>query len=114
MSQENVEVVLRAFAECQRGDFWVSEFSRPGRSRRAGGSTPWRRRRQPLDSRHDHVHAGLAQDFDNMSMVAERVVDAGDQVVVIAAWQGRGKASGVDIEWRHRPCGPCATVGWPA
>jgi ketosteroid isomerase-like protein len=39
--------------------------------------------------------------FDNMSMVAERVIDAGDQVVVIAAWQGRGKASGVDTEWRQ-------------
>jgi ketosteroid isomerase-like protein len=39
--------------------------------------------------------------FDDLSMVAERVVGAGDKVVVIAAWQGRGKASGVDTEWRQ-------------
>jgi ketosteroid isomerase-like protein len=34
-------------------------------------------------------------------MTAERVIDAGDQVVVIAVWRGQGKASGVVTEWRH-------------
>ena len=38
--------------------------------------------------------------FDHVTMRAERIVEAGDQVVIIAAWRGRGKASGVDAEWR--------------
>jgi ketosteroid isomerase-like protein len=39
--------------------------------------------------------------FEHVTTRAERIIDAGDQVVVIAAWRGRGKASGVDTEWRY-------------
>ena len=38
MSQENVEIVKRAFAEFQRGNFWVPEFFEP--DVRVGGSAP--------------------------------------------------------------------------
>jgi ketosteroid isomerase-like protein len=33
--------------------------------------------------------------------VAEQIIDAGDQVVIIAEWRGRGKASGVFTKWRY-------------
>ena len=39
--------------------------------------------------------------FDRATLTAERIIDAGEQVVAIAVWRGRGDASGVDTEWRH-------------
>ena len=39
--------------------------------------------------------------LEQITTVAERLIDAGDQVVVIAEWRGRGKASGVFTTWRY-------------
>ena len=36
-----------------------------------------------------------------MTLSAERLVDAGDQVVALAAWHARGRTSGAATEWRH-------------
>ena len=41
------------------------------------------------------------QSWEQATMVPERFIDAGDSVVVIAEWRGRGKASGVFTKWRH-------------
>ena len=100
MSQENVEVVKRAFAEFQRGNFWVPEFFDPDVRVRWLDAVGAPSETVGLQDMTTFMLNWLGT-FDNMSMVAERVVDAGDQVVVIAAWQGRGKASGVDSEWRQ-------------
>jgi ketosteroid isomerase-like protein len=100
MSQENVETVKRAFAEFQRGNFWVPEFFEPDVRIRwldAVGSPSETVGVQDMST----FMLNWLETFDDVSLVAERVVDAGDQVVVIAAWQGRGKASGVDTEWRQ-------------
>jgi ketosteroid isomerase-like protein len=39
--------------------------------------------------------------WEQVTYVAERFFDVGDQVVVVAEWRGRGKASGVSTKWRH-------------
>ena len=39
--------------------------------------------------------------WEQVMLVAEEVIDAGDQVVVIAEWRGRGKTSGVLTKWRY-------------
>ena len=100
MSRENVEVVKRALAEFQRGNFWVPEFFEPDVRIRWLDAVGAPSETVGLQDMSTFMLNWLGT-FDNMSMVAERVVDAGDQVVVIAAWQGRGKASGVDTEWRQ-------------
>ncbi len=100
MSQENVEIVKRALAEFQRGNFWVPEFFEPDVRIRWLDAVGAPSETVGLQDMSTFMLNWLGT-FDNMSMVAERVVDAGDQVVVIAAWQGRGKASGVDTEWRQ-------------
>jgi ketosteroid isomerase-like protein len=41
------------------------------------------------------------ESWDRITMTAERLIDAGDQVVVVAVWHGRGRASGATTEWRH-------------
>ncbi len=100
MSQENVEIVKRALAEFQRGNFWVPEFFEPDVRIRWLDAVGAPSETVGLQGMSTFMLNWL-ETFDNMSMVAERVVDAGDQVVVIAAWQGRGKASGVDTKWRQ-------------
>ena len=41
------------------------------------------------------------QSWEQITTVAERLIDAGDRVVVIAEWRGRGKASGAFTKWRY-------------
>jgi ketosteroid isomerase-like protein len=39
--------------------------------------------------------------WEQVTNVAMRIIDAGDQGVVIAEWRGQGEASGVFTKWRH-------------
>ena len=100
MSQENVETVRGAFAEFERGNFWLPEIFDPsirvvwldpivGTTESVG-----------LDEMAHTVKEWL-QSFEQLTTVAERLVDAGDRVVIIAEWRGRGKASGVFTTWRY-------------
>jgi ketosteroid isomerase-like protein len=41
-----------------------------------------------------------ASAFDELKVTVEEIIDAGDQVVVAAHHQGRGRASGVDVDTR--------------
>jgi ketosteroid isomerase-like protein len=100
MSEENVEIVKRALAEFQHGNFWVPEFFDPNVRIRWLDAVGAKSETVGLQDMSNFMKNWL-ETFDNLSMVAARVIDVGDQVVVIAAWQGRGKASGVDTEWRH-------------
>ena len=94
MSQENVEVVQRAFAEFERGNFSIPEIFDP--SVRvvwlpvAGGE----QETVGLDGMARMMKDWI-QSWEQITTVAEQFIDARDQVVIIAEWQGRGKASGV-------------------
>ena len=101
MSEENLEVVRRAYAEFERGNFWVPEIFDPSvrvvwLSPIAGGEAE----SVGVESIGPTVKEWLGS-WDRITIVPERFVDAGDQVVVLAEWRGRGKASGVDIKWPH-------------
>lgn len=105
MSQENLELVQRAFAEFERGNFWVPEIFDPDvrvvwlaplvgaavgeEDETVGLAGMTRSMKEWLDS------------FEEVTMVPERFADAGDRVVVIAEWRGRGKASGAVAKWRY-------------
>jgi ketosteroid isomerase-like protein len=100
MSQENVEIVRGAFAEFERGNFWVAEIFDP--SIRivwlpvAGGEVET----VGLDGLARAMKAWI-ESWDQITTVAERIIDAGDQVVVICEWRGRGKVSGVFTKWPY-------------
>jgi ketosteroid isomerase-like protein len=101
VSQKNVEVVRRAFAEFARGNFWVSEFFDPDvRVVWLDAMAPGALESKGLEGLSQGIK-GFVEAFDHVTTEAERIIDAGDQVVVIGAWHGRGKASGVDTEWRY-------------
>ena len=100
MSQENLEIVRRAAAEFERGNFWIPEIF--DASVRvvwlpvAGGEAET----VGLDGMARAMKAWI-ESWEQVTSVAERIIDAGNQVVVIAEWRGRGKASGVFTKWRY-------------
>ena len=100
MSQENVEIVRGAHAEFERGNYWVPEIFDP--SVRvvwlpvAGGEPET----VGLDDMARFMKDWM-QSWEQITILTEQVIDAGDQVVVIAEWRGRGKASGVLTKWRY-------------
>jgi ketosteroid isomerase-like protein len=101
MSQENVEIVRGAFAEFERGHFWIPEVFDPSirvvwLDPIAGGKTET----VGVDEMARTVTEWL-RSFEQMTTIAERLIDAGDRVVIIAEWRGRGKASGVLTTWRY-------------
>jgi ketosteroid isomerase-like protein len=101
MSQENVEIVRGAFAEFERGNFWVPEIFDPTvrvvwLSPIAGGEPE----SVGLDAMSRTVKEWM-ESWEQVPQVAERLIDAGDQVVVIAEWRARGKASGAFTTWRY-------------
>ena len=100
MSEESVEIVRRAYAEFERGNFWVPELFDPsvriGWLDAVGGETET----VGLQAMGEMMRSWLDVQED-MTLTAERIVDAGDRVVVLAAWRGSGKTSGVPTEMRH-------------
>jgi ketosteroid isomerase-like protein len=100
MSQENVEVVRRAYEAQTDGrlDDWF-EFLDP--------EIEWRGPREFPDLAEPHFgHEGVAryvakvnEVFDDYRMVPEEFIDAGgDQVLVFSREGGRGKGSGAEVE----------------
>jgi ketosteroid isomerase-like protein len=108
MSQENVEIVRRAWDAFERGDIQLAmeafdpeiEFDV---SRDVWGSV--------VGGGLYHGFEGLATWFgdlydawDGFEMSAEEVIDVGgDRVITVLFARGRGRASGIEIE--HRPAG---------
>ena len=101
MSQENVEVVRRIFSEFEQGNFWVPEFFDPSiRMVWLDTAVVGKPETLGLTEMSEQLKNWL-KEYERLTLSAERIVDAGEEVVVIAAWRGRGRASGVPTEWRH-------------
>jgi ketosteroid isomerase-like protein len=100
MSEENIEIVRGAYEEFARGNFWLPElFDRGVRVRWldvVGTETETVGVQAMSDVMSTWVDA-----YERVTLIAERLIDAGDQVVVIGTWRGLGKASGVATELRH-------------
>ena len=101
MSEENVQIVQSAFAEFDRGNFWVPEVFDPS------VRIVWLESLGPIPAQSvgleqlGSVIKAWFESWERVTLSAERIIDAGDQVVVIATWRARGKASGVATDWRH-------------
>jgi ketosteroid isomerase-like protein len=100
MSEENVEIVRRAYAEFERGNFWVPEFFDPSIRIKWLDAVGTESETVGLQAMSDFMRNFL-EVHENLTLTAERIIDAGDEVVVFSAWRGSGKASGVPTEWRH-------------
>jgi ketosteroid isomerase-like protein len=106
MSQENVEVVRRLFDAVARRDSetvlslydpdveW--DGSRHRWSEVIGGPPRWRG--------HDGLRRWAREyyeSWESLEDTIEDVIDAGEDVVVIVSTRGRGRTSGIAVEWLH-------------
>jgi ketosteroid isomerase-like protein len=98
MSQENVEIVRKAIAY---------EYYGVGDHAEAVAIFDPQVVLNPIDeaasSGFDAMRADMerwASAFDELKVTVEEIIDAGDQVVVVAHHQGRGRASGVEVDTR--------------
>jgi ketosteroid isomerase-like protein len=123
MSQENVEVVRRIYDALARRDrkaSWPcmtrasSSTSPPARS----PTTSWNRLGRAR--RASELRPRARETFENFETRAEELIDAGEQVVSVSKYRGRGRKSGVEIDgpfqfgvWRFRE-GQVKRVDWYA
>jgi ketosteroid isomerase-like protein len=98
MSEENVEVVRKAIAY---------EYYGVGDHAEAEAIFDPQVVLNPIDegpsSGFDAMRADMerwASAFDDLKVTVEEIIDAGEQVVVVAHHQGRGLASGVEVDTR--------------
>jgi ketosteroid isomerase-like protein len=98
MSQENVEIVRRAIAY---------EYYGVGDRAEAEAIFDPKVVLNPMDeapsSGFDAMRADIerwASAFDELDVTIEEILDAGDQVIVVAHHQGRGRASGAEVDTR--------------
>jgi len=95
MSEENVEVVRRIYAAWLEGrsarDLIDADVEYVNPPDAVEGGT--RHGRQAF--------AGIRDAYDDVRVEPERFIDGGADVVVIARITGKGKGSGLDIDWRQ-------------
>ena len=96
MSEENVEIVRRAFTAFERGDVtaWLQEMD-PDLVLHVeqGAAGVYRGHEGAIKCFVDWT-----EDIDDFKSVAEEFLDNGDYVVVRARQTGSGKSSGVPVE----------------
>ena len=102
MSQENVEVVRALFEAWGRGGLdALAEFWDPRIDWRAAeGALDDAGPIHGVDAMRAYVQDWL-DDFDELRVEAEELIDAGEQVVAVQRISGRAKASGIETEIRY-------------
>lgn len=98
MSQENLEAVRQAFDAFNRGDIeGVVEICDP--------AVEWFPPAELPGVSAYHGHPGVRQAaadmldvFGDLRAEPERLIEAGDRVVVLFLWHGHGKGSGVSLD----------------
>ena len=100
MSQENVEMVQRAYEAFNRGDrdAAVADVA-PDFEYVASGAIPGATGNYRGPEGFKRFTEWLLDQFDDVRVDLTEVIEAGDQVVVRATSRGRGKRSGVETSW---------------
>jgi ketosteroid isomerase-like protein len=99
MSQENVETVRRLFRHWEQGD-WRGGRDLFDERCEAVFSASWFPDAGEYRVGPDAMRAWIAftDAFETVETRLDRVVDAGDRVVLVARTRGRGRASGADVD----------------
>ena len=105
MSEENVEIVRRAFDRATRRDASVMDAYDPGvemdfsDSPFADFMTTSGRRRGV-----DEVESAFRdwyEAFQDVETDVDELIDADEHVIVVFTYRGKGRASGVEVAWKH-------------
>jgi uncharacterized protein len=101
MSDENVELVRRAFEAFDRGDSEgvVSDFA-PDCEYFATGAIPGVTGVFRGPDGYRRFLEAFVGEFDDLQVEPQEFIEAGDQVLVSVALRGRGQRSRVETSWR--------------
>jgi ketosteroid isomerase-like protein len=105
MSQENVQIVREAFDREARRDAGVfdgydaeveMDFS-------ASPFADFMRATGPLQGLGEirSTFRDFYEAFENVETDLDELIDAGEHVIVVFTYRGRGRASGAEVEWKH-------------
>src|SRR6476469_85473 len=98
MSRENVEVIKALFEGWQRGDRDVTRtFDPEVEFARYGGEVAVTRRARGIEEMTAALVEWIAE-WSELRFEAERVVDLGDRVLVLARHRGVGRRSGLPLD----------------
>jgi ketosteroid isomerase-like protein len=110
MAQEHVEKVRRSLEAFNRRDI-------EGLLELVDSEVEWRPPAELPGTSVYHGHDGVRQSvadmldaFGDLSADPERFIDAGDHVVALFRWRGRGSASGISVDEFDVPVGMIATM----
>jgi ketosteroid isomerase-like protein len=110
MSQENVESVKRAMEAFNERDLdRMLEFADPEVEWHPPAELPG----TSVYHGHDGVRratADMLDAFGDLRAEPERFIDAGEQVIALYRWRGRGSASGVSVDAFDVPVGVIAAM----
>ena len=96
MSQENVEIVRRSFEAYRHGDLEVALAD-------AHPEIVWNPAEEAPMRGLDAVRTYLGRwerDWEELETTPEEFIDAGDQIVAIVHFRGRGRVSGIKVDAR--------------
>jgi ketosteroid isomerase-like protein len=105
MSQENVETVRRLYDAAARRDSAavlalydpdVEVDNSRGLFGEVTGGRVYRGHEELLRGFHD-----LFEVWEGWENVCEELIDAGDQVISVSSARGRGRTSGLEVEWKE-------------
>ena len=106
MSQENVEIVRKLFEAVARRDtatvlsLYDPDFEWDGSRHRWSelmrGKSVFRGHEELRKWGRNYYEA-----WENLDDDIEELIDAGDQVISIVTTRARGRASGIDVEWKE-------------
>ena len=109
MSEHNVEIVRRIYAEWERGNFFeTSEFFHPD------VHVVWI---DPIivpagETRGLDELGATMRDFldtwEDLTATPQKILDAEDEVVCLSVWRARGRASAVPVEYHQANVWTCA------
>jgi ketosteroid isomerase-like protein len=100
MSQANVEIVSQLYAATEQGNFRVAALFDPQVRVVWLDGVGFEKETVGLQAMGDFMRTWL-EGYARMTLTAEQLIDAGDQVVAIARWRGQGRASGVVTDLLH-------------
>ena len=100
MSQENVEVVRRAFEAFNRDvpDDWATELAPEFEYEATGAVVGVRGVYRGAEGFRQFLES-FWEEFDEPRVEIRELVEAGDRVLTSVTFRGRGKRSGVETSW---------------
>ena len=98
MSKENVEIIRRSYERWNHGDFrWATELAGPEFEYVAAGGIPGLSGSFRAPEGFMRFLEQFWEQFDEPQAEPQELIEAGDRVLAVVNFRGRGRQSGVEV-----------------